>query len=141
MLWWQEGIGTRPLSHNRSIQGVALPEVQCVHRRSWRHDRDPAESIGLPDAVSDPVDTSGPYTKGGRPRDTPTPSECEEIQDGYQEAFDFWLKAQFRTYSEKRYNATAERFDELPGVSGYFRFLCLHTVTKEGKWYVLRRTH
>jgi hypothetical protein len=79
------------------------------------------------------------YPKGARA--TPTPSECEEIQAGFQEAFDFWLKAQFRTYSERRYNATAERFDELPGVSGYFRFLCLHTVTKEGKWYVLRRTH
>jgi hypothetical protein len=75
------------------------------------------------------------------PRDTPTQSECSEIQHGYQEAFDFWLRVQFEDVPEAEYCDTAELFDELPGVSGYFRFLCLHTVSKEGEGYVLRKTY
>jgi hypothetical protein len=72
---------------------------------------------------------------------TPTESECEVIQAGYQEAFNFWLHVQFNPVSEKRYITTAERFDYLPGVSGFFRFLCTHTLTREDGNYVLRRTH
>ncbi len=75
------------------------------------------------------------------PRSTPTPSECSEIQNGYQEAFDFWLQVQFDDIPEDEYIEAAEGFDELPGVSGYFRFLCLHTLSWEGDAYVLRRTH
>ena len=75
------------------------------------------------------------------PRDTPTQSECSEIQHGYQEAFDFWLRVQFEDIPEEEYVDTAELFDELPGVSGYFRFLCLHTVTTEEGGYVLRKTY
>jgi hypothetical protein len=81
---------------------------------------------------------SGGYTKWVN---TPTESECGEIQGGYQEAFEFWIHIQFNQVSEKRYNATAERFDDLPGVSGFFRFLCIHTLTREDGNYVLRKTH
>ena len=42
---------------------------------------------------------------------------------------------------EPEYIDTAELFDELPGVSGYFRFLCLHTVIKDGDGYVLYKTY
>jgi hypothetical protein len=75
------------------------------------------------------------------PRATPTASECSEIQHGYQEAFDFWLRVQFEDVPEEEYCDTAELFDELPGVSGYFRFLCLHTVSEERGGYVLRKTY
>jgi hypothetical protein len=63
------------------------------------------------------------------------------IQAGYQEAFNFWLHVQFNPVCEKRYVTTAERFDYLPGVSGFFRYLCTHTLTLEDGNYVLRRTH
>ncbi len=76
-----------------------------------------------------------------RPRNTPTHSECSEIQHGDQEAFDFWMKVQFEDIPEEEYVDTAELFDELPGVSGYFRFLCLHTVTKEEHGYTLWKTY
>ena len=85
--------------------------------------------------------TNAPPRTPRPPRSTPTPSECEEIQYGYQEAFDFWLRAQFENIPEPEYIDTAELFDELPGVSGYFRFLCLHTVVKEGDGYVLFKTY
>ncbi len=73
------------------------------------------------------------------PRNTPTPSECDEIQDGYLEAWYFWVAVQCNLISKKRYIATADRFDDLPGVSGYFRFLCLHDLVYENGLYRLHR--
>jgi hypothetical protein len=142
LLWVAEDAGPRPLPYNWGLPWVAVPTMQRLHWRTGGYERGVTESPGIPDAVNHTIEASRVHIKGKWPqRSTPSPSECGEIEDGYQEAFDFWLTVQFKTYSEKKYNARAEYFDELPGVSGYFRFLCLHTVTREGDMYVLRRTH
>jgi hypothetical protein len=75
------------------------------------------------------------------PRSTPTPSECSEIQHGFQEAFDFWLRVQFEDVSDEDYVEAAKGFGELPGVSGFFRHLSLHTITCEDNYFVLRKTY
>jgi len=59
-------------------------------------------------------------------RHTPTPSECEEAEDFYQEVWYFWIEVQFKQVSKKRYLKTATRFDRCPLASAYFRELCLH---------------
>ncbi len=157
-------VSPRPLPHDWKIQRMALPEVQHIHWWLGGYDGSVAEGNYLFGAVTCPMSTSAPKPKrAGRrvkararaealranarpyiprpPRNTPTPSECSEIQHGYQEAFDFWLRAQFEDIPEEEYNDTAELFDELPGVSGYFRHLCLHTVTEEQGGVVLRKTY
>jgi hypothetical protein len=72
---------------------------------------------------------------------TPTPSECEELEGGYRKAFDFWLHVQFNRVSSKRYIQRANYFDALPGVSGFFRHLCLYDLTCEQGYYVLRKLY
>jgi hypothetical protein len=59
-------------------------------------------------------------------RSTPTPSECDEAEDVYQEVWYFWIEVQFKQVSKKRYNTTATRFDRCPLSSAYFRELCLY---------------
>ena len=142
MLWVTDETGVRPLPHIWTVPWLVVPTMQCLHWETGRYAGSVTESRRVPIAASHTVKASSVESKGKWPdRSTPTPSECEEITDGYQEAFDFWLVVQFKTFSEKKYNAKAEYFDELPGVSGYFRFLCLHTLSQEGDAYVLRRTH
>jgi hypothetical protein len=157
-------VGPRSLPYDRNIQRMALPAMQHLHWGAGGHNSFRAEGTYIFGAATVPMSPSVVKTKrAGRkvqairaradavrlaarttqrpPRDTPTQSECSEIQHGYQEAFDFWLKAQFEDIPEEEYVDTAELFDELPGVSGYFRFLCLHTVTREEGGYVLRKTY
>ena len=159
-------VGARSLPYDRGLPRMALPAMQHLHRGAWRYNGDIAEGTYIFGAATWPVGPSvvkakraGKKVRAIRaraeevrlanqrphvqrpPRNTPTPSECSEIQHGYQEAFDFWLRVQFEDIPEAEYVDTAELFDELPGVSGYFRFLCLHTVTKEGRGYVLRKTY
>ena len=159
-------VGSRPLPYTRDIQRVAVPEMQYVYWGSWGYLGSPSEGPHLFSAVTQPVAPSGvkPKRAGKKvqairaraeavrlsaarprilhpPRATPTASECSEIQHGYQEAFDCWLRVQFEDVPEEEYVDTAELFDELRGVSGYFRFLCLHTVYTEGDGYVLRKTY
>jgi hypothetical protein len=158
--------GVRPLPYTRNLQGVAVPAMQYVDWSAWRYIGSTAEGACLFSAAPQPVAPSGVKPKRAgkkvqairaraeavrlaaeRPRiqrparATPTASECSEIQHGYQEAFNFWLKVQFEDVPEEEYCDTAELFDELPGVSGYFRFLCLHTVSEERGGYVLRKTY
>ncbi len=158
-------VGARPLPRDGSIQGMALSAMQHLNWGAGGYNGGITASNYIFGAVSEPVVPSvGKPKRAGKrvqairrrqaraladaptraprpPRSTPTPSECEEIQYGYQEAFDFWLRAQFENIPEPEYIDTAELFDELPGVSGYFRFLCLHTVVKEGDGYVLFKTY
>ncbi len=159
-------VGTRPLPCDESIQGMALSAMQHFNWGAGGYNGGIAEGTYIFGAATAPVIPSvvKPKRAGRRvqairaraaevllanarphvhrpPRNTPTPSECSEIQHGYQEAFDFWLRAQFENIPEPEYIDTAELFDELPGVSGYFRFLCLHTVVKEGDGYVLFKTY
>jgi hypothetical protein len=163
---WAADVGVRPLPYTRNIQRVAVPAMQYVYWRPWGFLGSYSEGPYIFSASAHPVNQSGPKPKrAGKkvqairaraeavrisaarprvqrpPRDTPTTSECSEIQHGYQEAFDFWLRVQFEEVPEAEYCDTAELFDELPGVSGYFRFLCLHTVSEERGGYVLRQTY
>ncbi len=159
--------GARSLPHDGGLQGMAMPAMQYMYWGAWGYMGGVAPCTYVFGAATQPL--TPPVVKPKRkragkkakaikakaeairvserprvprpPRNTPTPSECSEIQHGYQEAFDFWLRAQFEDIPEEEYVDTAELFDELPGVSGYFRFLCLHTVTTEEGGYVLRKTY
>ena len=71
-------------------------------------------------------------------RGTPTPTECEEFEDAYALAWDFWLELHTSRVSKKRFHSTASYLDSLPGVSEYFRRLCrFDVVCQDGAW-VLR---
>ena len=159
--------GARSLPHDGDLQGMAMPAMQYLYWGAWGHGGGvaPCTWIFGGNAANQPLTPPAvKLNRGGKkiraireraeaarlaalpriqrpPRDTPTQSECSEIQHGYQEAFDFWLRVQFEDIPEEEYVDTAELFDELPGVSGYFRFLCLHTVTTEEGGYVLRKTY
>ena len=158
--------GARSLPHDGGLQGMAMPAMQYLYWGAWGYGGGVAPGTWIFGAATQPLAPPAVKTKrAGKkaqairaradavrlanarpriqrpPRNTPTQSECSEIQHGYQEAFDFWLRAQFEDIPEEEYVDTAELFDELPGVSGYFRFLCLHTVTAEDGGYVLRKTY
>jgi hypothetical protein len=161
-------VGARSLPYERSIQGMAMPAMQYLYWGTWGYGGGvaPGTYIFGIDAANQPL--TPPVVKSKRagkkvqaikaradavrlanarphiqrpPRHTPTQSECSEIQHGYQEAFDFWLRVQFEDIPEEEYVDTAELFDELPGVSGYFRFLCLNTITTEEGGYTLWKTY
>ena len=69
---------------------------------------------------------------------TPTPSECEEAEDVYQEVWYFWIEVQFKQVSKKRFLKTATRFDRCPLASAYFRELCLYDliVSENGRFTI-----
>jgi hypothetical protein len=159
--------GARPLPYDRGLQGMAMPAVQYLYWGAWGYGGvfAPCTWIFGGSAATQPLtppavklNRAGKKVRAIReraeaarlaalpriqrpPRDTPTQSECSEIQHGYQEAFDFWLRVQFEDIPEEEYVDTAELFDELPGVSGYFRFLCLHTITTEEGGHTLWKTY
>jgi hypothetical protein len=122
---------------------MAVPEMQYVYWGTWGYLGSPSEGPHIFGAATHPLAPSGVKQKraGRKVQAIRARAEAVEIQHGYQEAFDFWLRVQFEDVPEAEYCDTAELFDELPGVSGYFRFLCLHTVSHEGDGYVRRRTY
>jgi hypothetical protein len=72
-------------------------------------------------------------------RSTPTPSECEEFNDAYTKAWEFWLELQTSRVSDKRFYKTTKYLDSIPGVSEYFRDLCHYSITPQDGVYVVRR--
>ena len=66
---------------------------------------------------------------------TPTPSECEEAEDFYQEVWYFWIEVQLKQVSKKRFKQTAARFDRYPIASAYFRELCLYDLVVSGNGF------
>ncbi len=168
VLWNNESqAGARSLPHDGGLQGMAMPAMQYMYWGAWGYGGGTAPgtwTLGIGAATQQLTPPAVKTKRAGkkakaikakaeairvseRPRvprphrNTPTPSECSEIQHGYQEAFDFWVRVQFEDIPEEEYVDTSELFDELPGVSGYFRFLCLHTVTKEEHGYTLWKTY
>jgi hypothetical protein len=153
--------GARSLPYDRGLQGMAVPAMQYLHWGTWGYGGGIAPCTWIFGGAATQqlkLNRSGRRIRAIRekaeaarlaerprierpPRATPTQSECSEIQHGYQEAFDFWLRVQFEDIPEEEYVDTAELFDALPGVSGYFRFLCLHTITTEERGYTLWKTY
>jgi hypothetical protein len=70
---------------------------------------------------------------------TPTPSECEEFEDAYKIAWDFWFELQTTKVSDKRFYKTTKYLDSIPGVSEYFRALCHYTITPQAPVYDVNR--
>jgi len=72
--------------------------------------------------------------------DTPTPSECGDIERGhralYDTAFRFWVELQLGFVHAGRFLKQTKKFDRVPGVDKYFRDLCHYNliVSPEGVW-------
>ena len=72
---------------------------------------------------------------------TPSPSEFEEFDDAYGEAWRFWVELNTSKVSHKRYHRTVNYFDSIPGVSEYFRNLCHFELTTQEDVFVIRRAY
>jgi hypothetical protein len=64
---------------------------------------------------------------------TPTISEREEFDEAYHVAWEFWIELNTHWVPENRYRETTEWLDSLPGVSEYFRSLCLFDLHGESE--------
>jgi hypothetical protein len=72
--------------------------------------------------------------------DTPTPSECGEIEQAHHElyvkAWWFYVELQLGRVHAGRFLRETKKIDRVPGVDKYFRDLCHYNlvVSPEGVW-------
>jgi len=76
--------------------------------------------------------------------DTPTPSECGDIEQAHNQlfakAFWLWVELQLGFVHAGRFLRETKKFDRVPGVDKYFRELCHYNLarTPEGVWSATR---